>query len=126
MGGPDGGEGGKGGDITVRGDSNLATLLDYTYRDTWKAERGEHGMGANKSGRGGASIVMPRCRRARSMKDLETGEMIGEILEDGEELSSQKAGAAERATHFSPPQRISRRANGSRAKKGRSGRSNSS
>ena len=39
MGGPDGGEGGKGGDVLVRGDANLATLLDFTYRDHWTAER---------------------------------------------------------------------------------------
>ena len=42
MGGPDGGDGGRGGNIIVRGDSNLATLLDYTYRDSWTAPRGEH------------------------------------------------------------------------------------
>ncbi len=108
MGGPDGGEGGKGGDITVRGDSNLATLLDYTYRDSWTAERGEHGMGANKSGRGGASIVMP-VPPGTVVKDLETGEVVGEILEDGEELLVAKGGRGGKgnsyfatATHQSP------------------------
>jgi GTP-binding protein len=40
MGGPDGGDGGRGGDVVVRGDANLSTLLDYTYRDFWGAERG--------------------------------------------------------------------------------------
>jgi GTP-binding protein len=108
MGGPDGGEGGKGGDITVVGDANLATLLDYTYRDTWKAERGEHGSGANKSGRGGASIIMP-VPPGTVVKDLETGEIIGEILENGEELLVAKGGRGGKgnsyfatATHQSP------------------------
>src|SRR5471030_86805 len=108
MGGPDGGEGGKGGDITVVGDSNLATLLDYTYRDFWEAERGEHGMGANKSGRGGESIVMP-VPPGTVVKDLETGEVIGDILEDGEELLVAKGGRGGKgnsyfatATHQSP------------------------
>ena len=108
MGGPDGGEGGKGGDITVRGDANLATLLDYTYRDTWTAERGEHGMGSNKSGRGGASIVMP-VPPGTVIKDLDTGEIIGEVLEDGEEVLVAKGGRGGKgnsyfatATHQSP------------------------
>ena len=108
MGGPDGGEGGKGGDITVKGDSNLATLLDYTYRDFWEAERGEHGMGSNKSGRGGASIIMP-VPPGTVIKDLETGEVIGEILADGEECLVAKGGRGGKgnsyfatATHQSP------------------------
>src|SRR6185437_8949064 len=100
MGGPDGGEGGKGGEITVKGDSNLATLLDYTYRDFWEAERGEHGMGANKSGRGGASIVMP-VPPGTVVKDLDTGEVIGEILADGERGGKGNAFFAT-ATHQSP------------------------
>src|SRR5919112_2156647 len=59
LGGPDGGDGGKGGDVIVRGDSNLATLLDYTYRDAWSAERGQHGMGSNMTGASGADVVLP-------------------------------------------------------------------
>ena len=50
MGGPDGGDGGKGGDVIIRADSNLSTLLDYTYRDSWQAESGAHGSGSNKIG----------------------------------------------------------------------------
>ena len=108
MGGPDGGEGGRGGDITLRGDSNLATLLDYTYRDSWEAERGEHGMGSNKSGRGGGSIVMP-VPPGTVVKDLDTGAVLGEILADGEDLLVAKGGRGGKgnsyfatATHQSP------------------------
>src|ERR1700719_2596474 len=108
MGGPDGGDGGRGGSVIVRGDSNLATLLDYTYRDKWIAERGEHGMGSNKSGRSGASIVMP-VPPGTVIKDVDTGEMLGEILEDGEELLVAKGGRGGKgnsffatATHQSP------------------------
>ena len=59
LGGPDGGDGGKGGDVIIRGDNNLATLLDFTYRDSWEAERGLHGSGSNKTGASGDDIVLP-------------------------------------------------------------------
>src|SRR2546421_878592 len=108
MGGPDGGDGGRGGSVIVRGDSNLATLLDYTYRDKWIAERGEHGMGANKSGRSGADIVMP-VPPGTVMRDAETGEILAEILEDGQEAVIAAGGRGGKgnaffstATHQSP------------------------
>src|SRR5438309_5027299 len=108
MDGPDGGDGGRGGSVIVRGDSNLATLLDYTYRDKWVAERGEHGMGANKSGRSGADVVMP-VPPGTVLRDAETGEIIAEILEDGQEAVVALGGRGGKgnaffatATHQSP------------------------
>ena len=91
MGGPDGGDGGRGGDVIVRGDRNLATLLDYTYRDSWEAERGEHGMGSNKTGRSGADVVLP-VPAGTIIRDHDTGEFVGEILADGEEIIVAKGG----------------------------------
>src|SRR5215210_2253607 len=81
MGGPDGGDGGRGGDVLVRGDSNLSTLLDYTYRDRWEAQRGEHGKGANKTGRSGEDVVLP-VPPGTVIRDVESNELIGEIVED--------------------------------------------
>jgi GTP-binding protein len=108
MGGPDGGDGGRGGSVIVRGDSNLATLLDYTYRDRWVAERGEHGMGANKSGRAGADIVMP-VPPGTILRDIDRGEIVAEILEDGQEVVIAAGGRGGKgnaffatATHQSP------------------------
>src|SRR6476620_10637678 len=108
MGGPDGGDGGRGGDILVRGDSNLATLLDYTYRDRWVAERGEHGMGSNKTGHAGADVVLP-VPPGTVIRDSSTGEILAEILEDGQEAIVAKGGRGGKgntffatATHQSP------------------------
>src|SRR5687768_7230716 len=98
MGGPDGGDGGRGGDVIVRGDDNLATLLDYTYRDAWTAERGEHGMGANKTGRSGASVVLPvppgTVIRERG------GEVLGEVLRHGDEIVVARGGRGGKGNAF--------------------------
>ena len=99
MGGPDGGEGGKGGDVIVRGDSNLATLLDFTYRDHWEAERGEHGMGSNKTGRSGDDIIMP-VPPGTVIRDKDTGERLGEILAHGDEFRVAKGGRGGKGNSF--------------------------
>jgi GTP-binding protein len=108
LGGPDGGEGGRGGDVIVRGDRNLATLLDYTYRDSWEAERGEHGMGSNKTGKSGDSVVLP-VPPGTVIRHHGTSEFIAEILADGEEIIVAKGGRGGRgnssfatSTHQAP------------------------
>ena len=57
-GGPDGGDGGKGGDVIVTGKRDLASLLDFKYKRNYKAENGKAGGGKNKTGRGGADTVI--------------------------------------------------------------------
>ncbi len=99
MGGPDGGDGGRGGSILVRADANLATLLDYTYRDRWAADRGEHGMGSNMTGRSGENMVLP-VPPGTVIKDLESGERIGEVLEHGDELVVAKGGRGGKGNAF--------------------------
>jgi GTPase len=99
MGGPDGGDGGKGGDVRIRGDANLSTLLDFTYRDAWEAERGEHGMGSNKTGRSGEDVVLP-VPPGTVIRDKETGERVGEILEHGDELVVAKGGRGGKGNAF--------------------------
>src|SRR3954464_11632235 len=83
LGGPDGGDGGKGGDVIIRGDSNLATLLDYTYRDAWQAESGAHGRGSKKAGRSGDDVVLP-VPPGTVVRNHDTGVVVGEVLEDGD------------------------------------------
>ena len=99
MGGPDGGDGGKGGDVIVRGNANLSTLLDFTYRDHWEAERGEHGMGSNKTGRSGADVILP-VPPGTVIRDRDTGERLGEILTDGDELRVAKGGRGGKGNAF--------------------------
>jgi GTP-binding protein len=99
MGGPDGGDGGRGGNVLLRADSNLATLLDYTYRTRFAADRGEHGMGANKTGRSGDDIVLP-VPPGTVVRDLDTGELLGEVIEDGQTLLVARGGRGGRGNAF--------------------------
>lgn len=108
MGGPDGGDGGRGGDVLVRADRNLTTLLDYTYRDSWKAERGQHGEGSNRTGRSGDDIVLP-VPPGTVVRDAKTHELIGEVMEHDDTLLVAKGGRGGKgnaffvtATHQSP------------------------
>ena len=57
-GGPDGGDGGKGGSIILKSEQNLNTLIDYRYQQHHKAERGENGMGQNRTGKSGEDLVL--------------------------------------------------------------------
>ena len=58
FGGPDGGDGGKGGSIVLKSEENLNTLIDYRYQQHHKAERGENGAGQNRTGRSGDDLVL--------------------------------------------------------------------
>jgi GTP-binding protein len=99
MGGPDGGDGGRGGDVIVRGDGNLATLLDYTYHDRWTAERGEHGMGSNKTGRSGVDVILP-VPPGTVVRDLKSQELLGEVLDDGDQFVVAKGGRGGKGNAF--------------------------
>jgi GTP-binding protein len=79
-GGPDGGDGGRGGSIYVRADRNLATLLDYKYQTTWKAQRGLHGKGKNMTGRSGDDLYLP-VPPGTVIRDTASGEILGEALD---------------------------------------------
>src|SRR3990172_1042070 len=57
-GGPSGGDGGKGGDVVLEVDSQMSTLLDFSYRRHYLAERGAHGEGSNRTGHSGDDLVL--------------------------------------------------------------------
>ena len=103
LGGPDGGDGGRGGHVIIRGDDNLATLLDYTYRDSWKAESGANGSGSNKSGKSGSDVIMP-VPPGTVIRDVDSGEVLGEIIESGQEIRVAKGGRGGKGnSHFATP-----------------------
>lgn len=91
LGGPDGGDGGKGGDVIIRADNNLSTLLDFTYRDSWSAESGDHGSGSNKTGASGADVVLP-VPPGTIVRDADSNEIVGEVLESGDQFVVAKGG----------------------------------
>ena len=91
LGGPSGGDGGRGGHVILRADKQLATLLDYRYHQHYKAERGQHGQGKNRTGRDGEDLVL-RVPVGTVVRDAGTGELLGEMIEDGQEMVVAKGG----------------------------------
>ncbi|MBI4541320.1 MAG: GTPase ObgE [Gemmatimonadetes bacterium] len=85
FGGPSGGDGGKGGDVVLEVDPQLTTLLDYSYRQHYRAERGQHGEGSNRTGRGGSDLVL-RVPPGTVVRNADTTEVLGELLRPGARL----------------------------------------
>lgn len=90
-GGPDGGDGGDGGDVVLIADSHLSTLLDYQYRQGYRAGRGQHGQGKKRTGASGATLEL-RVPPGTVVRDADTGEFLGELLVDGERLVVARGG----------------------------------
>jgi GTP-binding protein len=90
-GGPDGGNGGRGGDIVIRANRHLATLLDYQYRRTYRAPRGAHGLGARKTGPSGKSIIL-EVPVGTLVREIRNGEVIADLLRDGDEIVAARGG----------------------------------
>jgi GTP-binding protein len=83
FGGPDGGDGGRGGDVVVEVVANLNTLIDYRYQQHFKAEKGHHGMGANRSGAAGEPIVL-RVPVGTQILDEENDQVLLDLTVAGE------------------------------------------
>jgi GTP-binding protein len=91
FGGPDGGDGGRGGDVVVEAVDGLNTLIDYRYQQHFKAKTGGHGMGRNRSGAGGASILLKVP--AGTQIFAEDGEtLIADLTRVGERFMLAKGG----------------------------------
>lgn len=90
-GGPDGGDGGAGGNIVFCADPQLSTLLDYRYRQRYEGQRGEKGQGSNRTGRSGTDLVL-RVPPGTVLRDAETGETLGELLGTDDCLVAARGG----------------------------------
>lgn len=82
-GGPDGGDGGKGGDVYIVGDSRKHTLLDYKYKKDYQARNGQPGMGQRRFGKAGEDSYLP-VPLGTQIKNAETGELILDVVQEGE------------------------------------------
>ena len=98
-GGPDGGDGGHGGDVVLVGDRNLTTLLDFTYRRRFEAERGAHGRGADQRGADGATLRL-RVPLGTVVSATTGGAPLGEVLHEGHELVVARGGRGGRGNAF--------------------------
>ena len=90
-GGPDGGNGGRGGNIILQGDRSLTTLLDFHYRASFKAARGQHGQGSNKFGKGAEDVII-KLPVGTVVRDAESEELIVDIIEDSQEFVIARGG----------------------------------
>lgn len=99
-GGPDGGDGGRGGHVIARGNKNLWTLVNYRYQRHFKAEHGGHGGKNRSSGSDGADVYLD-VPLGTIIRDRETNEVLMEITEDGEEKIILEGGMGGRGNwHF--------------------------
>jgi GTP-binding protein len=78
-GGPDGGDGGKGGDIVLQADRNLRTLLDFRYKRRYSAERGAHGRGKDQTGRNGSDCVL-RVPTGTVVRVGESDQVVADLI----------------------------------------------
>jgi GTP-binding protein len=102
-GGPDGGDGGHGGDVIIEATKRLSTLIDLHYNRFYKADRGRHGQGQKKSGKSGADVVI-NVPPGSVIKDKDDGTILAELLEDGDRIVVAKGGRGGLGNdHFKSP-----------------------
>lgn len=90
-GGPDGGNGGKGGDVIIEASRALSTLNDLRYKKHYSAERGQHGKGKNQHGKKGKDLVIS-VPEGTVVSDGESGYLIGDLVEEGMRAVAAKGG----------------------------------
>lgn len=111
MGGPDGGNGGKGASIIFKVDKNLKTLIDLSYKKFIKAPKGENGKGSNKYGKNAEDIII-RVPAGTTIYDVDTNEVLADLTLEDEEVVVARGGRGGKgnksfATHDNPAPKFS-------------------
>jgi GTPase len=103
MGGPAGGDGGKGADVVFEVNEGLRTLMDFRYQRHWKAPRGEHGMSKNQHGKNAKDMIV-KVPPGTVVMDAETKEVIADLVENGQRAVIAKGGRGGRGnSRFATP-----------------------
>jgi len=90
-GGPDGGDGGKGGDIIIKASVQMNTLLDFRYNREYHAKNGQNGMGKKMHGKNSDDVIMP-VPAGTVIKDADSNEVIADLIKDGDYFIAAKGG----------------------------------
>lgn len=100
MGGPSGGDGGRGGNVILKADEGLRTLVDFRYHRHYKAQRGQHGMGKNMYGKSGEDLVL-RIPVGTLVRDGDSKELLADLIVNGREVVMARGGRGGRGNvHF--------------------------
>lgn len=91
LGGPDGGDGGKGADVVIRADINMTTLLDFKYKRKYIAERGNNGFDSRSTGRDGEDLII-KVPMGTIVKDFATKKIMADLVEDGQSFVVARGG----------------------------------
>ena len=103
-GGPDGGDGGRGGNVIFRGEKNLSTLMDFRYKRKYAAQNGEDGRGGNQSGRGAEDLIV-KVPIGTVVKDAESGLVIADVSEEKDYIVAKGGKGGLGNQHFATPTR---------------------
>lgn len=103
-GGPDGGDGGKGGNVVFQVDDNLSTLADFRYKRRYVAPSGENGRGARCNGKSGKDLIV-RVPRGTLVKEAETGRILADLSSDEPQVIAKGGRGGWGNIHFATPTR---------------------
>ena len=103
-GGPDGGDGGKGGDIVFVVDDNLSTLADFKYKRKYKAPNGMDGQGGRRNGKKGEDLII-KVPRGTVIKEKESGTLMADMSDDDSFIAAKGGRGGWGNSHFATPTR---------------------